>query len=64
MVDAKFVDAKTLSKMLGVSTLTVRRLERDGFIPAGTRVGKRLIRWDVSAVEKYLHQPNANRKTR
>ena len=54
--------AKQLAAYLGVSQITVRRWERDGTIPRGTRIGKRSVRWTLAAVEQYLHSPRFEKR--
>ena len=48
------VDAKTLSKMLGLSVRTIRSMNTRGKLPKPVRLSGHSIRWIVSEVEAWL----------
>ena len=48
------INVETVANMLGISANSVRRLAKQGLIPASVRVGRRLIRWDREQIETYM----------
>lgn len=43
-----------LSRMLGVSTRTVRRMDRDGSGPKPMQLGRRVVRYHPDEVEQFM----------
>jgi excisionase family DNA binding protein len=56
MALAKFLTEKDLAELLGVSTRTVRRMEADGRIPRGKRIGQRIVRWSESTINTWFEK--------
>ena len=54
MSSNNLINVETVANMLGISANSVRRLAKQGLIPAGLRVGRRLIRWDREQIETYM----------
>lgn len=50
---SRYVDAKYLATLLGVSESTIRNLSHRGQFPRHVTVG-RLLRWNLSHVEDFL----------
>jgi len=43
-----------LAKKLGVSTTTLWRWRKDGYLPEPSKLGPKLIFWDASVINKWM----------
>ena len=43
-----------VSKMIGLSTVTIWRLERDGKFPSRIQLGPRCVGWKEEDIEKWI----------
>jgi len=54
MPTSQFVDISELAERLHVSRTTLKRWNRNGYIPNGIRVGPRLLRWERKEIDKWI----------
>ena len=52
----KFMTANEIAARLGITTRTLRRMRARGEFPAGYQLGYNMIRWEASAVEKWMRE--------
>lgn len=50
----RLLNEREVARLLGVSTMTVLRMRRDGTGPAFVRVGPRFVRYNLADVEQWL----------
>ncbi len=53
-----------LSKLIGVSKVTIWRMEKSGDLPPRVQIGQRLVGWRTSDIDEWIEQlktPNPNR---
>jgi predicted DNA-binding transcriptional regulator AlpA len=43
-----------LAKKLGVSTCTLWRWRRDGYLPEPSKLGPKLVFWDVKVIDEWI----------
>lgn len=54
-----FIDRIELAEMFGVTTYTLDVWRRQGLLPAPIRMGKRLVRWRRSYLERFFDKLQA-----
>jgi len=50
----RMLSVAQLAKLLGTSEATIWRWSREGTMPAALKLGKKLTRWDSTAIEAWL----------
>ena len=56
MPASQFIDIPELSERLNVSRTTLKRWNRNGFMPHGIRVGPRLLRWKREIIDEWIDE--------
>ena len=51
---SQFLDIVALAEQLQVSRTTVKRWHKSGTMPAGIRIGPRLLRWDREQIQRWI----------
>jgi predicted DNA-binding transcriptional regulator AlpA len=57
----EYLSRNDLAALLDVHLETIKRLEREGKLPAPVRITSKLVRYDKAVIEKFL-QDAASRK--
>ena len=59
---AKLVSVAELSAMLGVTQITIARWKKSGVLPPCVRLGRRLIRWRMADIEKWIQSSQGTKQ--
>ena len=51
---SQFLDIVALAEQLQVSRTTVKRWHKSRAMPAGIRIGPRLLRWDREQIQRWI----------
>jgi predicted DNA-binding transcriptional regulator AlpA len=60
--DAFLVSTKRAAELIGVSVKTLRLLGHTGDVPGMVRLGPRMIRWSVEALQTWIRKRGAAKK--